>query len=166
MSGRALAVVALIALAFGCSKAPRHGEGEWISEAARRHARADERLAAGDRPAARAELLAVVGASVPADVPEQDSRGVLQDTYFRLAKMDLDARDPRAAVADADLGLSYGKPNDLFVANLLIVRGAAREALGDGAAAATDYHQALVINNALLIEATRNEGDEPAGGVP
>jgi hypothetical protein len=161
MIGRALALVALTALACGCSQAPRDGEGQWITEAARRHALADERLAAGDRPAARAELLAVVGASVPTDVPEEDSRGVLQDTYFRLAKLDLDARDPRAAVADADLGLSYGKPADLFVANLLIVRGAAHEALGDGAAAAADYHQALVINDRLLTEAVRDRDDAP-----
>jgi hypothetical protein len=162
MTGRALALVALTALALGCSKAPPpYGEGEWITEAARRHGRADERLAAGDRPAARAELLAVVAASVPTDVSQEDSRGVLQDTYFRLAKLDLDARDPRAAVADADLGLSYGKPADLFVANLLIVRGAAHEALGNGAAAATDYHQALVINDRLLTEAVRDQADAP-----
>jgi len=164
MTGRALALVALTALALGCSKAPPpYGEGEWITEAARRHGRADERLAAGDRPAARAELLAVVAASVPTDVSQEDSRGVLQDTYFRLAKLDLDARDPRAAVADADLGLSYGKPADLFVANLLIVRGAAHEALGNGAAAATDYHQALVINDRLLTEAVRDDapGEAP-----
>jgi len=162
MTGRALALVALTALALGCSKAPPpYGEGEWITEAARRHGRADERLAAGDRPAARAELLAVVAASVPTDVSQEDSRGVLQDTYFRLAKLDLDARDPRAAVADADLGLSYGKPADLFVANLLIVRGAAHEALGNGAAAATDYHQALVINDRLLTEAVRDQDDAP-----
>ncbi|HEY5448290.1 MAG TPA: hypothetical protein VIQ54_06035 [Polyangia bacterium] len=166
MTVRGLTLVALTALALGCSKAPRDGEGPWIAEAARRHALADERLAAGDRPAARAELLAVVGASVPTDVPDADSRGVLQDTYFRLAKLDLDARDPRAALADTDLGLSYGKPADLFVANLLIARGAAHEALGNAPAAAEAYHQALAINDRLLAETLGDKADDVPGEAP
>ena len=50
---------------------------------------------------------------------------------------------------------------DLFVANLLVVRGAAHEALGEGPAAAEDYHQALVINDRLLAETLARTGRTP-----
>ena len=52
-------------------------------------------------------------------------------------------------------------PRDLFVANLLVVRGAAHEALGEGPAAAEDYHEALVINDRLLAETLRGPADAP-----
>ena len=98
-----LLLLGLAAFTAGCSQArPRDGEGPWIAEAARRHAVADERLAAGDRPAARSELLAIIDAPVPANTPEEDSRGILQDTCFRLAKLDLEMRNPRAPRADCN----------------------------------------------------------------
>ena len=45
---------------------------------------------------------------------------------------------------------SGGAPATCSSRNLLVVRGAAHEALGEGPAAAEDYHQALVINDELL----------------
>ena len=146
-------------LALGCSRAPVNDASPWVAEAERRHALADQRLEAGDRPGARDALRGIVDAPVPADLPADDRRGVLQDTYFRLARIDLDARDPRAALADADRGLALGRAADLFVANLLVVRGAAHEALGEGPAAAEDYHQALVINDRLLAETLHGPTD-------
>ena len=145
----ALSLAALLAL--GCSRA-QPGDSPWVAEAERRHALADERLEAGDGAAARDALRGIVDARVPGDVPDAARRGVLQDTYFRLARIDLDARDPRAALADANRGLTLGIAHDLFGANLLVVRGAANEALGEGPAAAADYHQALMINDQLLAE--------------
>jgi hypothetical protein len=140
-------------LALGCSRARQFtGDSAWVAEATRRHALADERLEAGDGRAARDALRGIVDARVPDDVPAADRRGVLQDTYFRLARIDLDARDPRAALADSERGLAMGTTPDLFVANLLVVRGAAHEALGDGPTAAKDYHEALLINDRLLTE--------------
>ena len=155
---RALPLAALCALA--CSqRQDRAVDDPWVAEAARRHALADERLEAGDRPGARDALRAIVEAPPAAALPADDRRGVLQDTYFRLARIDLDARDPRAALADAERGLALGQGGDLFAANLLVVRGAAHEALGDGAAAAEDYHQALLINDRLLAETLHDRAD-------
>ena len=139
-------------LALGCSQRPFHGDGPWFEDAASRHALADQQLARGDVPAARDTLLSIVSAHAPAHISDDDRRVVLQDTYFRLAKLDLDGGDPRGALANTDHGLGLGRPDDLFVANLLVVRGAAHEALGEGPAAVEDYHQALVINDRLLAQ--------------
>jgi hypothetical protein len=153
-AGRLLAAASFACLlALGCSQ-PRVGsDSPWVEEAARRHALADERLHTGDRDGAQSALRGIVDGRVPADVPAADRRGVLQDTYFRLAELELQARDARAALASADRGLALGRADDLFAANLLVVRGASHEALGAGAAAAQDYHDALVINEKLLAEA-------------
>jgi hypothetical protein len=160
-------VLAAIA-ALGCSRPRVGGDGRWIAEAERQHAIADERLAAKDLPGARMALLPIVGAAVPADVPADARRGVLQDTYFRMAKIDLDVGDPRVALGDADSGLALGRADDLFVANLLVVRGAAHEALNDGAAAASDYHAALMINDRLLVDTLHGSADagRAAGDAP
>jgi hypothetical protein len=157
MIGRQVARLAAVLslaglLALGCSRAQDNDASPWVAEAERRHALADQRLEAGDPTGAGDALRGIVDARVPGDLPTDDRRGVLQDTYFRLARIALDARDPRAALADADRGLALGRASDLFVANLLVVRGAAHEALGEGPAAAADYHQALVINDRLLAE--------------
>jgi len=141
------------ALAAGCARARHDGDARWIAEAEQRHARADQQLQAGDVPAARAALVGIVDGHVPTDIPPGDRRGVLQDTYFRLAELDLKAGDAHAALTDAERGLALGRADDdLFVANLLVARGAAHEALHDGGAAAADYHAALVINDKLLAE--------------
>ncbi|HEY7373403.1 MAG TPA: hypothetical protein VIF57_14680 [Polyangia bacterium] len=174
MSARALTLVVPLALLaamslLACSQAPAGGDSRWIAEAERQHEIADERLGAKDLVGARISLLPIVSGAVPRDVPADARRGVLQDTYFRLAKIDLDVGDPRVALADAERGLALGRAEDLFVANLLVVRGAAHEALHDGEAAAADYHAALVINDRLLAQALRGSpGDAPPapGGAP
>src|SRR5262249_20316379 len=132
-----------------------------IAEATRRHALADQRLEVADPRGARDALRGIVDAPAPAGIPAEDRRGVLQDTFFRLAELDLDARDARGALANAERGLALGRANDLFAANLLVVRGAAHEALGDGPAAVEDYHQALVINDRLLAETLKDSGGAP-----
>jgi len=161
---RLFASVVLAALALACSQARVGGETPWVADAARRHAVADERLQAGNPAAAKAALLEIVNDAVPPAVPADDRRGVLQDTYFRLAELDLQARDARGALGSADRGLALGRADDLFVANLLVVRGAAHEALGDGPAAATDYHDALLINDKLLTETLHEQTDGRAPG--
>jgi hypothetical protein len=162
---RLAAVVSLAGLlSLGCSRAEVNDASPWVAEAERRHALADQRLEAGDPTGAGDALRGIVDARVPGDLPTDDRRGVLQDTYFRLARIALDARDPRAALAAANRGLGLGRASDLFVANLLIVRGAAHEALGAGAAAVEDYHEALVINDRLLAEALHEPADAPVHG--
>jgi len=144
---------------LGCSRWEGVADEPWVAEAGRRHALADERLEVGDRPGAREALRGILEARPPADLPADDRRRVLQDTYFRLARIDLDARDPNAALADAEAGLALGRPSDLFVANLLIVRGATNEAMGNAPLAAVDYHQALLINDELLSKALNGRAD-------
>jgi len=164
---RWLGALALLgAVAAGCARARHDGGARWIAEAERRHALADQQLQAGDVPAARAALAGIVDGEVPPGIPSGDRRGILQDSYFRLAELDLKAGDANAASTDADRGLALGRADDLFVANLLVARGAAREAMHDGAGAAADYHAALVINDKLLAETLRAGADAaPAPGV-
>lgn len=150
----ALALLGVLAV-VGCARARRAGDSRWIAEAEHRHAVADQELQGGNVRAARDALRGLVDAPAPGDVPAPDRRSILQDTYFRLAEIDLGARNPRAALASAERGLALGRADDLFVANLLVVRGAAHEALDDGAAAAADYHEALVINDKLLADSLR-----------
>ena len=159
IAGRRTLLAALAAL--GCSQAHRSDDSAWIAEATRRHALADQRLEVADPRGARDALRGIVDAPAPAGLPADDRRGVLQDTFFRLAEMDLDARDSRGALANADRGLALGRGNDLFVANLLVVRGAAHEALGEGPAAVEDYHQALMINDHLLSKTLNDKGAAP-----
>ena len=151
------------ALAAGCARARHDGDARWIAEAERRHALADQQLQAGNVPAARAALAGIIDGQVPASIPPDDRRGVLQDTYFRLSELDLKAGDARAAWTDAERGLALGRADDLFVANLLVARGAAHEAMHDGAGAAADYHAALVINDKLLAEVLRAGADAAHG---
>ena len=165
---RWLALLALVAsAALGCARRHPDHDGRWVADAERRHALADQQLQAGDLPGARASLRAIVDTRAPGEIPAGVRRTVLQDTYFRLAELDLKGNDPRAALATADRGLAIGSAadlDDLFVANLLVVRGAAHEALDDGAGAAADYHAALVINDRLLAETLRGGAD--AAGAP
>jgi hypothetical protein len=81
---------------------------------------------------------------------------VLQDTFFRLARLALDAHDPASAAHDAEQGLALGDGGDLFTANLLVVRGAAHEALGENAAALAACQRALRINEVLLHDTLRS----------
>ena len=137
--------------AEGCSRVERRGR--WAAEVAEKHREADRRLDAGDGAGARATLQSLIDAAVPRGITAEARRLPLQDTYFRLARLALAERDARGALAYADAGLAFGSAPHLFVANLFVVRGAAREALGDPRAAAEDYHRALTMNETLLREA-------------
>lgn len=167
MIARRLLVVASLAILstlatlglHGCSRWEGVADDPWVAEAGRRHALADQRLEAGDGGGARDALRGILASPPPANLPADDRRRVLQDTYFRLARIDLDARDPSTALADAEAGLALGRPSDLFVANLLIVRGATHEAMGNAPLAAVDYHQALLINDELLSKAVNGRAD-------
>ena len=170
---RALVVVALaaaVALAAGCSRADESAAGEtqspasaaeWVADARRAHDEADRALARGDADVARRVLSDALRAEVPGGVGELDRRAVRQDLAYRLAQVELEAGAPEAAVRWAEQGLAEGRENDVFTANLLVVRGSAREALGNEREAADDYFEALEINEALLrrtLDGTPAEG--------
>lgn len=155
MSGRSIGFVAgaiLVTVGIaGCIASPP--TERWTAMTARAHREADRRLDAGDTAGARARLLALVDAQKAHAGDSPERRLALQDSYFRLARLALGDHDPRQALRFADAGLTYGTAPHLFVANLLVARGAALEATGDGRAAAADYQRALAINEALLAEA-------------
>jgi hypothetical protein len=144
---------ALCLVGGACARAPR--TDAWAVGAAAAHRRADRLLAAGDPAGARAALRALVDDASPEGRAFEAHRLALQDTYFRLARLSLDANDPRQALADADAGLAYGAAPHVFVANLFVARGAAREATGDPRGAAEDYHRALIMNEELLERTLR-----------
>jgi tetratricopeptide (TPR) repeat protein len=147
-AGLLLAVV----LALGCSRA--RPEPGWPATAAALHAEADRFIDSGDRAAARRALETIVATAPDSRLGETEEtrRVLLQDTRFRLARLALDAKDPAEAARQAEAGLALGDEPSLFVANLLVARGAAQEALGKAAAAVDDYQRALEINESLLHE--------------
>jgi tetratricopeptide (TPR) repeat protein len=149
MRGR-LTLLALVAVLGGCSRAP--SPMGWSLDVASHHAQADRLIDRGDREGAR-RLLRAILATAPAveSGGAADTRRVLlQDTHFRLARLALAAGNASEAAEDADRGLALGGEGTLFEANLLVVRGAAHEALGQAPAALRDYQRALRINEALL----------------
>jgi hypothetical protein len=154
----ALLLVALSLAAGGCSQAPRGDR--WAAALGAANAEADQRLDRGDVAGARAALAAAASAEAPRAAAASGRRLALQDTYFRLAQLALSAHDAAAALGYADSGLALGNAPHLFVANLLVARGAAHEALGDARAAAEDYHRALTMNETLLREALPREAPQ------
>jgi hypothetical protein len=152
-------LVLLVVLACACSESRPERESPrlsgpasaWAAMVASGHEQADKLLDAGDAPGARRLLTSVLEAPPPrAGLRTEIRRVLLQDTYFRLARLELDGRDAHAAAGHAAAGLALGGGEDLFVANLLVARGAAREALGETRDAVADYDRAARINEALL----------------
>jgi predicted negative regulator of RcsB-dependent stress response len=80
----------------------------------------------------------------------QFGRQALQDIAFRLGQVMLDEKQPGEALEACTRGLELGEQDDLFTANLLILRGHIRQELGKTLSAAEDFHRALVINEELL----------------
>lgn len=139
---------ALIALAGGCS-ATRASE-DWVTEAEGAHHMADERLAQGDIDGARQALRSATESNVPKGTNPEDARVVRQDLYYRLAALELSQNRVDEAQRWASVGLELGRGTDVFTANLYIARGKALERRGDASGASRDYHDALLITEALL----------------
>jgi tetratricopeptide (TPR) repeat protein len=144
---------ALLLLGLAVAGCGQRAADSWATQVADRNAEADRLLDRGDRDAA-ARVLGSVADDVPPKVADPHLvRALLQDARFRLARLALEAKDVGAAVRQAEAGLALGESDDLFTANLLVARGAAREARGETQAALEDYQRALRINHRLL-EAT------------
>jgi hypothetical protein len=154
---------ALLALALSVAGCDLPSGGAWLGAAAAAHRSADEALARGDRPAARAALSAFAEAPRPPGVPPDDRRVVVQDVYFRLSVLALEEGDAAAGLTWADRGLLAGREADVFTANLHVARGKALEAQGDAVAAAVDYLAAQRINERLL-ERLLERALAPEGG--
>jgi hypothetical protein len=118
------------------------------------HAHVDELLDGGNREGALRELreLWTTLRNIRAE-GSVGGRQAMQDIAFRLARLSLSQKDLSGALAFCEAGLSLGKGDDLFTANLFVMRGIIRQELGQSAAAVEDLHQAILINEKLLKQA-------------
>lgn len=139
-------VVLLLALcALTCSRTPTPRS---LSD---EHARVDEFLQAGYLAGAERQLDRMWRMYRPnPGKPKRYQRQVLQDIAFRLGQVMIDEKKPGEALEACTRGLALGEEDDLFTANLLILRGHVRQELGKPVSAAEDFHKALVINERLL----------------
>jgi predicted negative regulator of RcsB-dependent stress response len=142
MRGMAL----LLALfAATCSRAREPGS------LADEHARVDNLLRAGESRKAERELDRMRRELLRGHAESTEfGRQALKDVAFRLGQVMLDENKPSEALDVCTRGLALGEKDDLFTANLLILRGNVQQELGKSSAAAEDFHQALVINEKLL----------------
>lgn len=142
------ALFSALVLVSACSG--RTETGSWIERAETAHHDADRLLSQGDVAGARNALRTLAESEIPKNARPEDARIVRQDLYSRLATLEAEHAEPKEAVRWATQGLSLGRGEDVFTANLEIVRGRALERLGDANGASRDYHDALVITEALL----------------
>ncbi len=155
----ALGLCALVTLVAGCSE--RTEAGEWLARAEAANQEADHRLLSGDTDGARDALRDVADAPVPRATSTDDARAVRQDLLYRLAALELGRGRARDAASWAARGLDLGRARDVFTSNLLIVRGRALEQLGDARSASSDYHDALLVTEALLDLSLGGSGRTP-----
>jgi hypothetical protein len=149
----------LFALFVFASCSAKEDAGDFFSRTESANEEADRRLGSGDQAGARAILREAAEAKVPADARRGDARAVRQDLLYRLAALELGASRPTEAARAATRGLELGRSKDVFTSNLLIVRGRAFEELGDPRGASRDYHDALLVTEALLDKSL--EGTSP-----
>jgi hypothetical protein len=149
---RVLVLVSMFALA-SCAQASREQAPDartaaavWLDGIALAHAQADQR----GREDARQALELARARPVPPGVEADDARRVLQDLQFRLAALALQSEDPARAAAEAERGLSLGRAEDGFTANLLIAQARASAALGRHEAAASAYAAARALHARLV----------------
>jgi hypothetical protein len=140
----------LFALFVLASCSAKEDAGDFFSRTEGANDEADRRLSSGDGAGARAILREAAEAKVPTGARAGDARAVRQDLLYRLAALELGASRAKEAAAAATQGLELGRAKDVFTSNLLIVRGRALEELGDPRGASRDYHDALLVTEALL----------------
>lgn len=136
-------LLALCALA--CSRAP-----EQPRSLVEQHARVDALLEVGHLSGAERQLSSMWRTLHGSYAKSRFGREALQDVAFRLGQVMLDEKKPGEALEVCTRGLALGEHDDLFTANLLILRGNIQRELGKSLAAAEDFHQALGINEKLL----------------
>jgi hypothetical protein len=136
------------ALLAGCAR--HEATKDWLASAEAAHRTADRELPAGDVNGARDVLRRAAEAEPPSDANDLDTGAVRKDLYYRLALLEVEHGTPEGAVRAATDGLALGTGKDVFTANLEIVRGHAYEKLGNAALASRDYHDALLVTEALL----------------
>ena len=153
-------ILLMFVLGLSQSCAYKSDSGKWIREAQAANSSADQSIARGNFVAARTSLQEVLAKPTPASLPDQDVIIVKQDILFRLAALELHAGKPKAALNWSEQGLSLSQKHDLFTANLLVAKGNALQALGNGVDAVAEFHKALKINEKLLNQALDNGSEK------
>lgn len=151
---KAAELAALLSLA-ACGK--QAGAARWVESAAASNRRADEALARGEERAASEALQPLVTEPPPRGVDPEDHRIVLQDACFRLVDLEVRRGDLEKGRMLLERCLAK-RADDLFTANLLVLRGRIDELTGRDAQAAKDYQEAMRINELLLARETPREG--------
>jgi hypothetical protein len=145
-----------VALALVACSAKTDDE-HWLAHVESANEQADRLVAEGRQSEAR-DVLRDAEAALRLS-GSADAHMVRRDLLYRLAHIELASGNAKAAADWATRGLALGRPNDAFTTNLLIVRGRAFEQMNDPAGASRDYHDALVITEALLDRTL--EGSSP-----
>lgn len=143
-----VALALALAAAAGCGD--EAGGAEWVGVIQALDARANEARLAGRDADAAALLQRALAHEAPAQVAAADAATVRRALLGQLAEVALDGGDLEGAVRWASDGLALGGEADVLRANLLVLRGEARERSGDARGAAADYHAAVEITDALL----------------
>ncbi|MEM6954357.1 MAG: hypothetical protein AAF411_04255 [Myxococcota bacterium] len=145
MNVRAAIGIAGLVLLGACS-APN---ARWLRSVEEAQRAADAARVEGDLEAAREHLLPVADGEGVQDSNGSGVRALRQDAHYQIARLALELDDGAGALRHADAGIALGG-GDLYEANLWIVRGQANEHLGRDDVAGSDYHRALLLNDAML----------------
>ena len=158
LQGAAIVTMAWALLCASCShdRTPLY----WLDEVSRANEMADQAIAEGQLDTARNALRNIVDRSIPSGIAPEDGRVVIQDLCYRLGEIELMDSQPSRAIEWVERGLALGAANDVFTANLFVVRGRAHEALDDDQSAISDYYRALEITETLLRQSLP-EQEEP-----
>ena len=157
-----VALMVPAAVFLGCEDAAPAASGEavsWVNGVRDAHTRADAAEARSDWESARDALRPLVTDAVPTNVAAVHARAIQQDARYRLASVAMRASQPAEAEREANAGIALGVQDDVMSANLFVIRGEAREAMGRAADAAADYHRAVMINESLLETVLGEDGD-------
>jgi hypothetical protein len=123
----------------------------WLVVARDNHGKVDALLDQGQAVDAARLVAEIVERAPPPDPPAAKAtrRILIQDAYFRIALMALEAGHTLVAGLQAEQGVAQGEAEDLFTANLLIVRAVAHDRLGEEQLASAARQRAARINQTL-----------------
>jgi predicted negative regulator of RcsB-dependent stress response len=155
---RPASVTLILFAMFAASCSATRGSEDWVTQAESANHVADEKIGQGDFDGARNVLRSATESAVPKATNADDARVVRQDLYYRLAELELSQNRTDEALRWATTGLELGHGTDVFTANLHIVRGKALEHRADASGASRDYHDALLITEALLDKSLGDKG--------
>lgn len=140
--------VGALFVAFALAACSGKTDDHWLARSEAANEQVNRLMAEGRAPEAMAVLR-----DVESDLTTSgsaDAQMVRRDILYRMAQIELASGNAKASADWASRGLGLGRPSDAFTTNLLIVRGRAFEQMNDAVAASRDYHDALIITEALL----------------